>query len=96
MNQNIDIRKAEKLYYKVKRHYNMHEDDWEQAWFDELEKLDTETARVDAHLFYTDDDTKDEIVAGIIDDIKGQTILQATQFFDESLDTLAVVYIIKK
>lgn len=71
-------------------------DDWEQVFFDTLDKkLETDTEKVIAHIFYADDDSMDDIAQGILDDLTHETLLQSVCFDPDSEKTV-VVCMVKK
>lgn len=68
----------------------------EQAFFDLLdEKLNTETEKNIAHIFYAGDDSIDDVAQGILDDLEHETLLQSVSF-DPDGDTTVCVMIVAK
>lgn len=88
---------VENSYYETQEKFNNHEiDDWEQVWFNQLdEKLNTDTEKNIAHIFYADDDSIGDVAQGILDDLSQETLLRAV-CFDPDGDTTVVVCIVKK
>ena len=71
-------------------------DEPEQAFFDLLdEKLNTDTEKNIAHIFYGDDDSLDDVAQGILDDLEHETLLQSVSFNPDG-DTTVCVMIVKK
>lgn len=71
-------------------------EDWEQVFFDRLEKkLETDTEKVIAHIFYADDDSIDDVAQGILDDLTQETLLQSV-CFDADSETTVVVCMVAK
>lgn len=72
-------------------------EDWEQMFFDALdEKLETDTEKVIAHIYYHDDDTIDETAQGILNALLEKKLLQATCFYDAFQDATVVVCMVEK
>lgn len=56
-------------------------EDWEQMFFDALdEKLETDTEKVIAHIYYHDDDTIDETAQGILNALLGKKTITGDLF----------------
>lgn len=82
------------LYFK---HRDSKVDDWEQAYFDDMERrYNTETEQCLIHLYYADDETIGSTAQGVLDDLVGKTLVQATCFDDYETDTTVAVSIVKK
>jgi len=71
-------------------------EDWEQVFFDRLDKkLETDTEKVIAHIFYADDDGMNDVAQGILDDLTQETLLQSV-CFDADSETTVVVCMVAK
>ena len=70
-------------------------DDWEQVWFNKLEdKLDTDSEKVIASIFYSDE-TITDVVQCILNDLSQETVLQSV-CFDADSETTVVVCMVTK
>lgn len=88
---------VEESYFKRQKDFENGEiDDWEQVWFNQLDdKLNTDTEKNIAHIFYADDDSIGDVAQGILDDLSQETLLRAV-CFDPDGDTTVVVCMVSK
>ena len=71
-----------KTFADIHSKFENHEiEDWEQVYFDTLEKeLNNENEEVYVHLFYPDDDSITDVADAILTDMLGKHILQVSVF----------------
>lgn len=86
-----------KTFADIHAKFENHEiEDWEQVYFDTLEKelnnLDEECL---VHLYYPDDDSITDVADGVLDDLLGKKLIQAVVFEPHS-DITVCVMIVKR
>lgn len=87
-----------KTFEDIHEKFENHEiEDWEQVYFDTLEKelnnLDEECL---VHLYYPDDDSVTDVAEGVLNDVLGRHVLQAVVFEPYSDITVCVIITSKK
>lgn len=89
---------CEKTFETINEQFENHEiDDWEQVYFDAIEKkLNTDDQEALVHLFYADDDSNTDVAEHLLDDILGRRLIQAYVFEPNSDMTVAVMVVSKK
>lgn len=71
-------------------------EDWEQVYFDRLEKaLETPTEKVFVDLFYYGDDSLGDVADRLLHTLSQETLLDST-YFEPYDDCLVVVCIVKR
>ena len=72
-------------------------EDWEQVYFDTLEKeLNNPDEECLVHLFYPDDDSITDVAEGVLNEVLGRHVLQAVVFEPYSDITVCVIITSKK
>lgn len=86
-----------KTFEDIHEKFENHEiEDWEQVYFDTLEKeLNNPDEECLVHLYYPDDDSITDVAEGVLDDLLGKKLIQAVVFEPHS-DITVCVMITKK
>lgn len=98
MTNNELAKTTSELYFKWRDNYyeEYGEEDWEQAFFDEMDdKCNSATEHVSIHLFYWDDDTKTEIVESLLNELQNETMVAHTVVEDADNSTTVAVMLLK-
>ena len=87
-----------KTFEDIHEKFENHEiEDWEQVYFDTLEKeLSNDNEDVYVHLFYPDDDSITDVADGVLNGVLGKQVLQAVVFEPYSDITVCVIITSKK
>ena len=84
-------------YYKVMEDFeNGKIEDPEQVWFDMLDdRLNTDTEKNIAHIFYAREDSISDVASGILGDLSQETLLRAVCFEPDGDKTVVVCMVAK-
>lgn len=87
-----------KTFEDIHEKFENHEiEDWEQVYFDTLEKeLGNENEIVHVHLFYPDDDSITDVADVVTNEVLGRHVFQACVFEPYSDITVCVIITSKK